>query len=366
MPINEKFITPKVLNNTLKREVWPEIHVKSMPKMGKVRTVYDIGDTKLIMVSSDNLSTHDVVHKRQVFAKGENLDAISSFYFEKTENIIKNHFFADLAPNTWLVERTDPIRIEFVFRQYLTGSGWKAYKESNGPEKGMNFCGVFLRPGYRKNEKLDELIFTPTAKGQARDFIIPEFMAVNSDEDDPKLDVAAIINNYQAFGLKDKNDLYKIIEASKELYSFIHTDLMNKGYLLADTKWEFGYDKDKKILLIDECVTPDSSRFWNAKEYKLNPEKNEFSIVQDDKQHFRDHIESIGLHLPEKKAELAEYWMPDDVLKEGVIKYCNIREAITGTLPVITATPRIDMISNDLMMLGLLEDKIQGSTMEKK
>ena len=365
MPIDEKIITPEVLNNTLKQEVYPEIKVLNPPKMGKVRTVYDIGDNKMIMISSDNLSTHDVVHKRQVYGKGENLDAISSNYFEKTKNIIGNHFLENLAPNAWLLQKANPILVEMVFRGYLTGSGWKAYDEAAGPVIGMEFCGVDLRPDYKKNEKLDDIIFTPTAKGRVMDFNIPEFRDIvdkaNSLKDkydalvgdDPKLSIDIIKRNYKEFGLRKQEDLNFVIDAASKLYNFIHADLESKGYLLADTKWEFGYLADGSIGLIDECVTPDSSRFWNKEKYKLDSGKNEFTIVQDDKQHFRDYIEKLGLH--KNKKALAEHWMDDEVLKEGVIKYCNISETITGTLPEITTAPRKEIILETLAKGGYLK-----------
>ncbi len=355
MPIDENLITPEILNNTLSREIFPEVKVSATPKMGKVRTVYDLGKDEMIMVSSDNLSTHDVVNKRRVYAKGENLDAISKYYFNNTTSIIPNHFLSSLSNNTWLVQKAQPILVEMVFRQYITGSGWKAYHNSKGQEQGTDFCGVFLRPGYRKNQRLDQLIFTPTAKGQVKDFPIPEFNGIDPEEDDPKLNRNIILNNYSLFGLRKAEDLDLVIEAATKLYRFIHQDLDSKGYLLADTKWEFGYLPDGKIGLIDECVTPDSSRIWNKSKYNFNPEKNEFTIVQDDKQHFRDYVEALGLHAPDKKKELAEHWMDDEVLKRGVIKYCNIREIITGNLPQISTEPRRELILQALAQKGYLK-----------
>ena len=355
MPIDEKLITPEVLANTLKKEIYPEVKVVAPPRMGKVRVVYDVSNKQLIMMSSDDLSTHDVVHKRQVYAKGENLDAISSNYFEKTGHMIPNHFLKTIALNTWLVQKADPILVEMVFRKYLTGSGWKAYAKENGPEQGTEFCGVLLREGYRKNEMLDEVIFTPTAKGQVKDFPIKEFKDMNPEEDDPKLTAEIIWDNYKAFNLRKPEDLFVMIDAARELYEFIDTDLESRGFLLADTKWEFGYFPNGAIGLIDECVTPDSSRIWSKPHYRFNPEKNEFSILQEDKQHFRDYIEALGLHTPDKKRELAKHWMDDNVLKEGVIKYCNIREAITGTLPEITIEPRKEVILESLASGGYLK-----------
>ncbi|MBR9691627.1 hypothetical protein GOV06_02475 [Candidatus Woesearchaeota archaeon] len=354
MTIDKSQITPEVLENTLKKEIWPEVKVVAPPKTGKVRNVYDLGE-QLIIVSSDDLSTHDVVHKRQVYAKGDNLDGISSKYFGKTENIIPNHFRENLAPNTWLVDKADQILVEMVFRKYITGSGWRGYSKANGPEQGAEFCGVNLRPGYRKNEMLDEVIFTPTAKGQVKDFDIPEFEGMDPEVDDPKLTVDIIRKNYQAFGLKTPGDLIYVVDASFRLYNTIHSDLESKGKLLADTKWEFGYLPDGKIILIDECVTPDSSRIWDKDKYALNEEKNEFTIVQGDKQHFRDYVERLELHTPEKKAELAAHHMDDDVLRDGVVLYCNIREAITGTPTEITTEPRKEVILAALADRGFLK-----------
>ena len=354
MPIDEKLITREVLNNTLAREVYPEVKVVTEPKMGKVRTVYDLGDNRMIMISSDNLSTHDVVHKRQVYGKGENLDAISGYYFKTTEHIVSNHLIETLAPNVWLVQKASPILVEMVFRKYLTGSGWRDYKKKNGPEKGSEFCGVELRPGYRKNEMLDEIIFTPTGKGQAGDFNIVEFQGMDPETDDPKITIDIIRRNYKTFGLRKPEDLDYVMEKAFELYNFIHEDLGREGHLLADTKWEFGYMPDGTIALIDECVTPDSSRFWSASDYLFNSEENEFTIVQDDKQHFRDYVESLGLQAVDRKEELAAHMMDDEVLRQGVVKYCNIREEIAGTLPVITTYPRKDAVLAALSDAGFL------------
>lgn len=354
MPVDERQITAEVLDNTLRQEVYPQIWVMpgTTPRMGKVRTVYDVGDGGLIMISSDNLSTHDVVHARQVHAKGANLDAISAYYFDMTREIVENHLIDTVAPNVWLVEKAKPILVEMVFRQYLTGSGWKGYAKENGPEQGMVFCGVPLRPGYRKNERLDELIFTPTAKGQVKDFDIPEFEGMEPEKDDPKLTVNVIRANYQAFGLRQPEDLDELMDIAFRLYATIHSDLQSKGQLLADTKWEFGYATDGTIMLIDECVTPDSSRFWLSAEYKFDPEKREFHIVQGDKQPFRDYIEALGLQ--DDKAALAEHWMADDALRAGVKRYCDMRETITGTTAQITTEPRKEQVLAALGDMGYL------------
>ncbi|MEE9525322.1 MAG: phosphoribosylaminoimidazolesuccinocarboxamide synthase [Candidatus Woesearchaeota archaeon] len=351
----EKGITKEVLDNTLQKEIFPEINVVSAPRMGKVRIVYDVGDDKLILVSSDALSTHDVVHKRQVYAKGENLNAISSYYFGKTKHIIPNHFIESIAPNTWLTHKAEPILVEMVFRQYLTGSGWRAYVAKHGPKEGMTFCGVALRAGYRKNEKLGELIFTPTAKGQVKDFDIPEFEGLDPELDDPKLNLGVIRRNYKAFGFRQLKDVDYLIDKAFELYRFIYSDLDSKGYLLADTKWEFGYLPDGTIGLIDECVTPDSSRFWNKEKYALDASKNEFTIVQDDKQYFRDIVEALGLQTLEKKAELAAHHMSDEEMRGGVVKYCNIRKIITGEETEITTEPRKERILTALKKRGFLK-----------
>ncbi len=350
--IDEKLITEEVLNNTLKREVFKEIRTVLPSKMGKVRTVYPVNNSELIMMASDNLSTHDRVHRRRVYGKGENLNAISSYYFEQTKHIVPNHFIRSLAPNTWLVQKAQPILVEMVFRNYITGSAWESYDKNNGFEQGVEFCGVNLREGYKKNEKLDEIIFTPTAKGQVKDFSIPEFQGKDPEKDDPPITIEMIRRNYSLFGLRRPGDLDILIEAGFNLYNFIHSDLESKGHLLADTKWEFGYLPNETIGLIDECVTPDSSRFWSKTHYAFNQVINEFVVVQDDKQHFRDYIEKLELH--KSKDRILEHWMNSEVLKEGVIKYCNIREAITGTQAEITTEPRKKVTLEALAKEGYL------------
>ena len=355
MSVDESLITSEVMGNTLVREVWPEVRVVAPPKMGKVRTVYDVGGEQLVLVSSDNLSTHDVVHKRQVYGKGDNLDAISVFYFDLTRGFIPNHFIRTLGPNTWLTHKASPILVEMVFRGYITGSAWDAYVEADGQKKGMDFCGVKLRPGYRRNEKLDEVIFTPTAKGQVKDFNIPEFAGMSPDEDDPKLNLDIIRRNFRAFGLRKPEDIEFLRDVSLEIYGFIHSDLQRAGHLFADTKWEFGYLPDGTIVLIDECVTPDSSRFWRVAQYNFNPASDEFTIVQADKQPFRDYVKGLGLHTPDKKAELAAHWMADDVLRAGIVRYGNIREEITGTPMRITTKPRKQEVLEALASAGFLK-----------
>lgn len=336
MPIDEALLTQEVLDNTLVREVLSEVRVVpgTFPKMGKVRTVYDLG-AYLLMISSDNLSTHDVVHRRQVYGKGENLDAISAYFFNATKGIIPNHYAATLGPNAWLVRKAQPIMVEMVLRAFLTGSGWKDYANAQGPEKGMVLCGNQLRPGYCRNEKLDQLIVTPTTKGPARDFAVPELAGI--DKDDASISLAAIRANYQAFGLRRPEDLDIIVDASLKLYGFINFELAATGNILADTKWEFGYLADGTIALIDECVTPDSSRFWSVADYQWNPAKSEFTAVQHDKQPFRDHIERLGLH--KDKAALARYEMPWEEIRAGVKRYGDMRELITGTPMLITTEP---------------------------
>ena len=351
MPIDESLITEEVLNNTLAREVFPEIKTISNQKMGKVRTVYDVGE-ELVMMASDNLSTHDRVHRRQVYGKGDNLNAISAYYFQQTGHIITNHLIRNLAPNTWLVRRAQPILVEMVFRRYITGSAWKSYVEHKGQEQGMEFCGISLRPGYKENEKLDELIFTPTAKGQVKDFSIPEFHGLDQEKDDPAITIDMIKRNYKSFGLRRPEDIDFLIEIGFNLYSFIHHDLESKGQLLADTKWEFGYLPDGTIILIDECVTPDSSRFWSAAYYIFDPKNNRFKIKQGDKQPFRDYIEGLGLHLDKDK--IPEHWMDSKVLREGVVRYCDMRETITGTQAEITTVPRREVILEALASGGYL------------
>jgi len=349
-----KQITNEIMENTLKKEVFSEIKTKSPTKLGKVRSVYDIAIERLLMMASDNCSVYDVILKRQVYGKGENLNAISSNYFDKTKHIIGNHFLETVAPNTWLTTKAQPILVEMVLRKYLTGSAWKSYKSENGPEKGMNFCGVELREGYRENEILDDVIFTPTAKGQVKDFDIPPFQGLDPEEDDPKITIDMILKNHETFGLRKKEDLEILMNAGFKLYEFIHSDLESKGHRLADTKWEFGYAPDGSIILIDECVTPDSSRFWDDGKYKFSDEQNKFLINQKDKQHFRDDAKRLGLDAKDKKAELAEHHVSDEVMREGIKIYCDVRQKITGINLKISTTPVKEEILDKLNERGYL------------
>jgi phosphoribosylaminoimidazole-succinocarboxamide synthase len=361
MPLDEALLTPEVLNNTLARQVFPEVRIVpgTAPKMGKVRTVYDIGKKGggdlLLMVSSDNLSTHDVVHKRRVYGKGGNLDEISSHFFELAWEALhlSNHYIETVGPNAWIVQKAQPILVEMVLRACLTGSGWKAYEKADGPRTGMDFCGVHLRPGYHKNERLDQVIVTPTAKGQVKDFPTLKFPGLGSEDDDPPVTLDMIRNNYQAFGLREQEDLDIIVDDARRLYDFISKKLAATGNLLADTKWEFGYLSDGTIALIDECVTPDSSRFWSLEHYKYDPEKGLFIAVQHDKQPFRDHIEELGLH--KDKARLAAYEMPYEEIRKGVIRYGDMREAITGTKMLITTDPVRERVIAALDKRGMLK-----------
>ncbi len=247
---------------------------------GKVRDVYDLGD-RLLMVASDRISAFDVVLPTPIPDKGKVLNQISIFWFGQTKNIVKNHLISaavseypkdlhqyqdQLEGRSMLVTRTNKINIECVVRGYLSGSGWKEYQH-NG-----KVCGVSLPAGLRESDKLPEPIFTPATKEEGG----------KHDENISFEKMCEILG-------KDLSE--KLRDISIKLYQFAEKFVQPKGLILADTKFEFGLlemNGKNEIILIDECLTPDSSRFWETSQYKVGSSPASF-----DKQFVRDFLESI-------------------------------------------------------------------------
>lgn len=276
--------------------------------IGKVRDIYDLGD-KILLVASDRLSAFDVVFSEPIPCKGVVLTQISKFWFEETKHIVKNHLIScdieDFPPNikkyaddlknrSMLVKKTTPLKAECIVRGYLDGSAYKEYIKSG------EVCGIKLPQNLQKKDKLPEPIFTPTTKAET-----------GHDENITFDDLKNIIGSDIAKKVKD---------ISIKLFSFGHDLMLKKGIILSDTKYEFGIDNDGNLILIDECMTPDSSRFWIAETYKPGMESVSF-----DKQYVRDYLERTNW---DKKPPAPP--LPKDVIEKTTEKYIQAYELVTG------------------------------------
>lgn len=274
--------------------------------VGKVREVYEVED-KILFVTSDRISAFDVIMDQPIPNKGAILSAISAFWFEKTKHIVKNHFItnevakypqacqeyaSELEGRSMLVKKCKPLPIECIVRGYVAGSGWKDYKKTG------KICGIEIPSGLQEFEKLPEAIFTPSTKASE-----------GHDEN---------ISFEQAAGIIGKEKADKIKEYSLALYKFAAEYLLSKGLVLADTKFEFGEDENGEIILIDEALTPDSSRFWLLEDYA--PGKSQMNF---DKQVLRDYLESIDWNkMPPPPV------LPDEIINKTSEKYEIARERI--------------------------------------
>src|SRR3954447_4884059 len=268
---------------------------------GKVRDIYDAGD-RLLMVATDRISTYDVVHPTPVRDKGKVLTGISAFWFDKTADIVPNHVvsFTDVPDEVrgraMLVERLEMFPVECVVRGYITGSGWKDYQTSGA------ICGIELPAGLQESEQLPEPIFTPATKAE-----------IGDHDENVDFDRAAEI-------LGDRPLLEELRRLSIEIYSHAAEHARERGIILADTKFEFGRDSQGRIVLGDEVLTPDSSRFWPADGYEPGHGQPSF-----DKQYVRDWATASGWDKSPPAPEL-----PDDVVAGTRQRYVDAYERITG------------------------------------
>lgn len=279
---------------------------------GKVRDVYDLED-KLLLVASDRISAFDVVLPTPIPDKGKVLNQISAFWFKRTEGIVKNHLISasvsdypaearkykdQIEGRSMLVVKTEKFPIECVVRGYISGSGWKEYKQSH------SVCGVKLPAGLKESEKLPEPIFTPATKEEGG----------KHDEN---------ISFERMCGIVGKDLSEKLRDISIKIFNAASKIAGPKGLILADTKYEFGLltvNGKKEIILIDECLTPDSSRFWETSQYKVGT-----SPVSFDKQFVRDYLDSIKW---ERKPPAP--LLPDEIVKKTREKYLQAFTRITG------------------------------------
>jgi phosphoribosylaminoimidazole-succinocarboxamide synthase len=277
-------------------------------KRGKVRDVYDLGD-QILMVATDRISAFDVVMPDTIPQKGRILNQISLFWFKAVESICPNHVITSnveeypevckpygdiLEGRSMLVKKTDPLPIECVVRGYITGSGWKSYQESG------KVCGIQLREGLKESEKLPEPIFTPSTKEE----LGLHDINISFDEAVEKVGIA-IAERVKALSIS-------IYKKGAEIAD-------EKGIIIADTKFEFGI-VNNELILIDEVLTPDSSRFWPKSEYKPGVSQKSF-----DKQYLRDYLVSINWNKKPPAPSL-----PEKVIIGTRDKYLEAAKRLTG------------------------------------
>jgi phosphoribosylaminoimidazole-succinocarboxamide synthase len=276
-------------------------------KSGKVREVFDLGD-RLLFVASDRISAFDCIMPNGIPRKGEVLTQISHFWFGQTENIVANHrlagpddplpaslqpYAAQIARRSMIVKKAQPLAIECVVRGYLAGSGWKEYKQQ------QTVCGIKLPAGLTESAELPEPIFTPATKAET-----------GHDENIPFATAAGIVGADIAEKARD---------LSMRIYRFAREYARQRGIIIADTKFEFGLF-DGQLLLIDEVLTPDSSRFWPADKYQ--PGRSQPSY---DKQFVRDYLETLDWNKTPPAPAL-----PADIVAKTQGKYFEAYEKLTG------------------------------------
>jgi phosphoribosylaminoimidazole-succinocarboxamide synthase len=266
---------------------------------GKVREIYEDGDD-LIMVASDRISVYDVILPTEIPDKGKVLTQMSLFWFELTGEICPNHFISEEVPaeaegRGMRVKKLDMYPVECVVRGYLSGSGWKEYQRDGA------VCGIELPQGLKESDKLPEPIFTPATKAELGDH-----------DENIDFDRAAEI-------IGSRPLMEELRRVSIEIYRKGAEHAAERGIILADTKFEFGQDAGAEVVLADEVLTPDSSRFWPADSYA--PGKTQPSF---DKQYVRDYSDSVGWDHTDPGPEL-----PDDVVRNTRAKYVEAYERIT-------------------------------------
>jgi phosphoribosylaminoimidazole-succinocarboxamide synthase len=278
-------------------------------RRGKVRDVYEVDADRLLIVATDRISAFDSVSPTPIERKGEVLTELSRFWFAKLAHIVPNHLIttnieempdavraqqAELCGRSMLVRRTEVFPVECVVRGYLSGSGWKDYQRTG------EVCGHRLPAGLRDSEQLAEAIFTPATKAET-----------GHDENISEQQMAEIVGSEAMEFLRDVSlGLYR--EASK--YA------RGRGIIIADTKFEFGRDREGRIILIDEVLTPDSSRFWPIDTYEVGKSQPSF-----DKQYVRDYLESINWDKQPPAPSL-----PAEVAKATTARYLEAYELLVG------------------------------------
>jgi len=275
---------------------------------GKVRDSFALDEDHMMIVASDRLSAFDVVLPDPVPGKGALLTQISNFWFEQTSHIIDNHLtgitvedvFGDpqliklLQDRAVIVRRLQPLPVEAIVRGYLIGSGWKDYQETGA------VCGIDLPPGLKQADKLPQVLFTPSTKAAMG----------NHDEN---VDYETIVN------LIGEDLAGQVRDASIKIYEFASRYALERGIIIADTKFEFGLDGDRKLYLMDEVLTPDSSRFWPKDSWQPGSSPPSY-----DKQFVRDYLETLDWNKQAPGPKL-----PPDIIEATVAKYAEACDILT-------------------------------------
>lgn len=278
-------------------------------KEGKVREIYDIGDS-LILVASDRISAFDVILKNLIVGKGEVLTKMSKFWFDLTKDIVPNHmlsvdtkdmpeFFQNekFEGSSMMCKKLNMLPVECIVRGYITGSGWSSYQKTG------EVCGIKLEEGLKESQKLSEPIYTPSTKAEIGDH----------DENisfEQSIDV--IEREFPGHG---REYAEKIKDCTIALYRKCADYALERGIIIADTKFEFGVDEDGNIVIGDEMLTPDSSRFWPAEGYEAGKSQPSF-----DKQFVRDWL---------KANPDSDYLLPQDVIDKTISKYQEAFDKLT-------------------------------------
>ncbi len=280
----------------------------SLRTRGKVRDIYDVDDDHMLIVTTDRLSAFDVVLPQPIPGKGEVLTRVANFWFERTRKLLPNHL-ADipleqvvgdaaerdrLGDRAIVVKRLQPLPVEAIVRGYLIGSGWKDYQRTGG------VCGIALPPGLRLADKLPEAIYTPSTKAAI-------------GEHDENIDFAATEKRLGAELAARVRDL------SLQIYTEAAAYALERGIIIADTKFEFGLDDAGVLHLIDEVLTPDSSRFWPADQYQPGVSPPSF-----DKQFVRDYLETLDWDKTPPGPKL-----PEEIITRTAEKYAEAERLLT-------------------------------------
>jgi len=275
---------------------------------GKVRDIYDIDDKRMLIVTTDRLSAFDVVFDEPIAQKGAVLTSVANFWFEKTKHIIPNHLTneplesvlsADEAKQIQgrgiIVKKLKPLAVEAIVRGYIIGSGWKDYQATG------SICGIPLPKNMQLAEKLPETLFTPSTKADI-------------GAHDENVDFATTVD------ILGKNMAEQVKKASLDIYDFAAKYALERGIIIADTKFEFGLDENNQLTLMDEVLTPDSSRFWSKNEYQVGTSPNSF-----DKQIIRDYLETLDWDKTPPAPKL-----PQEIISKTADKYLEVQNLLTN------------------------------------